>query len=125
MIRESKLTEWGDLMAIYIKGMEMPKDCQYCPCCKWKHNGDGILGCLAKNNYFTEMELCHEGKPSWCPLTEIPEPHGRLIDADEVGWAKYNPDAGYLTQYQQGWNDGVDRTLREIDGTPTIIEGSE
>ena len=97
-------------MAIYIKGVKMPKDCQYCPCCKWKHNGDGILGCLAKNYYFTEMELCHEGKPSWCPLTEIHEPHGRLIDADV-----------YKRQFQF-WSEYDDECL---DKTPTVIEGSE
>lgn len=104
-------------MAIYIKGMKMPKDCQYCPCCKWKYNGDGILGCLAKNYYFTEMELCHEGKPSWCPLTEIPEPHGRLID-ESVAYDKIaEQETGYYMDM-----DGVDRGLQD---TPTVIEGSE
>ena len=57
-------------MSILIKGVEMPKSCHACwvtDYCLENH-----FGIFANGN----------GKP--CPLVEIPTPHGRLIDADDV-----------------------------------------
>ena len=28
--------------------------------------------------------IMFDGRPDWCPLVELPEKHGRLIDADEL-----------------------------------------
>ena len=69
-------------MAILIKGMEMPKSC---PCelvgigydmyCAFVH---GIPARVKEYD-----ECCEKGtRPDWCPAIEVPEPHGRLIDAD-------------------------------------------
>ena len=58
-------------MGIYIKGMEMPKGCYECPLMDGEY-GDCKVG--ATGLYDPYMEDC--------PLTEVPEPHGRLIDAD-------------------------------------------
>lgn len=71
-------------MAILIKGMEMPKSC---PCelvgvgydmyCSFVH---GIPAMVREYD-----ECCEKGtRPDWCPLIEVPEPHGRLIDADKL-----------------------------------------
>lgn len=109
-------------MGIYIKGLEVPKDCQYCPCCKWKRNGDGILGCRVKNNYFTEMELCHGEKPSWCPLTEVPEPHGRLIDADALVEMAYKEETNGVTFCV---DSAEELEILFDDNAPIVIKGSE
>ena len=53
-------------MGVYIKGMEMPKSCIVCR-----------LECLYRKHNSTE-------RSSHCPLVEIAEPHGRLIDADAI-----------------------------------------
>ena len=53
-------------MAILIKGMEMPKSCKECKF--WS-----ITSCIAS----------YQGEKS-CPLIEVPEPHGRCIDADAL-----------------------------------------
>ena len=62
-------------MSVVIPGMEMPKNCWDCPC------------------FFSEGWLCNlddecredcDGRPDWCPLVELPEKHGRLIDADAL-----------------------------------------
>ena len=45
-------------MSIYIKGMDMPKDCGEC--------------------FVGNRTICSKQ----CPLVEVKEPHGRLIDAD-------------------------------------------
>ena len=66
-------------MSILIKGMEMPKHCGECGiewCEKWKRLIIGGMS-IAKT------------RPSDCPLIEIPDGHGRLIDADALmndGW---------------------------------------
>lgn len=63
-------------MGVYIRGMDMPKSCRDCN--------------LEYDNFY-----CHlAGKPididrdderlEGCPLTEVPEPHGDLIDRDKL-----------------------------------------
>ena len=89
-------------MAIYIKGMEMPKhraiDLTITP------DGSVII-------WGTTHKLLDE------KCTYIPEPHGRLIDADKAieDYANYGISHCY---------DAVD--LKDImDDSPTVIEGSE
>lgn len=72
-------------MSILIKGVEMPENCiyldekantKYCffcnhddyPFCAYRGSGLGI----------------EDERPDWCPLVEVPTPHGRLIDADKL-----------------------------------------
>ena len=61
------------MSGIYIKGMEMPKNCAVCPCAN-----DGIRFCKAANEYIPMI-----GHPKFCPLIAVPD-HGRLIDADAL-----------------------------------------
>lgn len=68
-------------MSILIKGMEMPKSCKDCPCHKFAYdnwdrpyNYCGVTGGVTLVN---------------CPLVEIPTPHGRLIDENELLRHKY------------------------------------
>lgn len=70
-------------MAIYIKGMEMPNCCAQCSF--ETLFSDDIHYCTAKE---IAEEIHTEDywrcRPSFCPITEVSEPHGRLIDADSV-----------------------------------------
>ena len=59
-------------MSIIVKGMKMPTNCAHCLCCD-----ESGRYCAAANEYIPM--LC---KPKWCPLVEVPTPHGRLVDAD-------------------------------------------
>ena len=52
-------------MGVYIKGMEMPERCGQCFL---------RVGNCKQRTYM-------ERRPKDCPLVEIKEPHGRLIDA--------------------------------------------
>jgi len=61
-------------MSILIKGMEMPKCCEVCKFC----DVDAEHFCEVTLNYIPLAE----GRPKTCPLVEVPEPHGRLIDAE-------------------------------------------
>ena len=56
-------------MGVYIKGMEMPHDCDSCKV-------SDILDCTL----WKPMDI-GERHPE-CPLVEVPTPHGDLIDRD-------------------------------------------
>lgn len=71
-------------MGVYIKDMEMPKHCDECRCICSRWNGNEMLwrcGLSVDPNYiFVDRRDLYDE----CPLTEVPEPHGRLIDADAL-----------------------------------------
>lgn len=70
-------------MGVYIKGIEMPKNCFDCE----------IFGlCSLKDR----LEHIKDRNPD-CPLVEIPTPHGRLIDRDAVPEVSADPleEAGF------------------------------
>lgn len=63
-------------MSVIVKGMEMPKTCLQCmssgfrtaiKCTEWTELSSGLRETI---------------KALSCPLVEIPDKHGRLIDAD-------------------------------------------
>ena len=65
-------------MAIYIRDMEMPK---YCAECHFDTFADDLHYCTIKQ---IPTEDYWECRPPFCPLTEVLETHGRLIDADAL-----------------------------------------
>ena len=90
-------------MSILIKGMDMPKE------------GEEII---------IELSKCHAAEiiparfggavyGSTYPLVEVPTPHGRLIDADELEWVVPNIE------------DEYEHCHRIIRDAPTIIEAEE
>ena len=97
-------------MAIYIKGVELPTNCLICPFTE----KDDRMGTIC---YFTNIVALNIGRQKDCPLTEVPEPHGRLIDADKAieDYANYGISHPY---------DAYD--LEEImTDSPTVIERSK
>lgn len=79
-------------MSILIKGMDMPKNCKECDFCN-EINFEGYLWfdyyCSVKDKSFDWDD--DDNKPDWCPLVEIPTPHGRLIDADKLNIYDVSP----------------------------------
>lgn len=74
-------------MSVLIKGMEMPESCSECDFCS------GIV--MPDDIYFCDCPVIHGGlnitqaieddvRHPDCPLAEVPTPHGRLFDADEL-----------------------------------------
>ena len=92
-------------MSVLIKGMEMPKSCEKCPC--KTADAFGGLGCQATG--YIPLRKANQDRPDWCPLVEIP-PHGRLIDADAL-------EAQCDDPYWCVW-------LTDIKDAPTIIEST-
>ena len=70
-------------MSVIVKNMEMPNSCIACRFGKeTNYLGDFEEKCLVNG----KCGYVSVKKPrlDTCPLTEIKEPHGRLIDADEL-----------------------------------------
>ena len=96
-------------MSILIKGMQMPKECLDCPMCDI--NDDCVL---QEDKRFGTWE---EQKKD-CPLVEIPEPHGDLIDRDALE-ADICPDWNGLYVPDNAYSEKL------IRNAPTVIEGSD
>lgn len=103
-------------MSILIKGVKMPRCCEVCPC------NDDNWRCGALGDTFDDLEIYNlELKPSCCPLVEVPEPHGRLIDGDKLedtlsglGDRAYRRTKGTIMDAQKFLNNA-----------PTVIEAEE
>ena len=66
----------------YIVPKEIPNRCGRCPCFHAEHP----MYCQAvkadKNKRI--YAPYGEGRPDWCPLIEVPTPHGELVDRGEL-----------------------------------------
>ena len=94
-------------MGVYIKGMEMPKKCLWCPlqyigfCQVTKTDVNSDLGRRADD----------------CPIVEVPEPHGRLIDENELTVSTDNIVSKIMI-----FGGQVCYSLSDIDNASTVIE---
>ena len=86
-------------MSILIKGMEMPERCGACFL--------RVGGC--------KQRIYMEQRPKYCPLVEIPTPHGRLIVEKTITEIRYHDADGYHIV------NGEQLCELEIDA-PTVIE---
>ena len=65
-------------MSILIKGMEMPQKCGQCKL----YHAEHPMHCMAVEGHRTVDAPYGMPRPDWCPLVEIPTPHGDLVDRD-------------------------------------------
>ena len=65
-------------MSVLIKDMKMPSCCGECFACE-----SYSVGCKLLLALLDREDYMHERHKD-CPLVEIKEPHGRLIDADRA-----------------------------------------
>lgn len=98
-------------MSVLIKGMDMPTCCANCDI----------------HNPFADTPYCRrllqvvplEGRLENCPLVEIPTPHGRLLDENEVkNTFKFSEDAEYARWTLAG-------VLMDIEDTEAVLESEE
>ena len=80
-------------MSDCVVQMEMPKDCLMCPMAHW-NKLDEITGCEVAPGKLFEFSRSKEyresnTRPDWCPIIcQLPEGHGRLVDADALNRKK-------------------------------------
>jgi hypothetical protein len=90
-------------MSVIVKGMKMPSNCAHCICAS-----EDSRYCAAANEYIPML-----GKPKWCPLVEVPTPHGRLVDADVlIEDIRKNSASYFADDFAHEW----------VDRQPTIVE---
>lgn len=103
-------------MSILIKGMEMPKTCDYC---KFHEPFLDFAYCDLGEMDMEYKDIANCRHPD-CPLIEIPTSHGRLGDLDAL-----------KAQYKYGEADSEDEKVwmmnirRAIANAPTVIEAEE
>ena len=97
-------------MGVYIKGMEMPKT-----------ESEILIIAIKSDGSVYPVRIDGDGQPMVFPNEEmkncavpVPEPHGRLIDADALGSFPYNMD----------FCDGGEAD-EWIEAAPTVIPASE
>lgn len=110
-------------MGVYIKGMDMPKSCNDCAL---------LYDCFACMLLGKDIDWGTSDKERLpdCPLVEVKEPHGRLIDADALiesnKYLRYNPAEHKEDSYDAGWavgfNAGASHATEHAVYAPTIIE---
>ena len=97
-------------MSVLIKGMEMPSSCNDCLFGHWSNLYQAVF-CELLNfkDYPADYTGYKAKRLDKCPLVEVPTPHGRLVDADEV----------YFTM-----SDTIEQGRAEeaINDAPTVIE---
>lgn len=113
-------------MSILIKGMEMPTTCGNCPVHKlWAE--DDEAQCMIKRELWTKYS---KRNPD-CPLIEIPDGHGRLIDADAL-MKEFEKAENTMAEHGQEYSFSFMSSSQEIstewyvveemvDNSPTII----
>ncbi len=117
-------------MGVYIKGMEMPEGCPFCPLSHWTRATNEFAGCniVQSKRYamLNDIEFAAslaKSRPDWCPLVEVPTPHSDLIDqgvAVQVAMEWCPDDDGTV-----GKIGDLRELLDEIEALPTIIEAEE
>lgn len=101
-------------MSVIVKGMEMPKNCEECRLMV-------DFWCYAKTTNGQPGPMITDHRPYGCPLEELPEKHGRLIEADSL-----KETLDYYIR-EAGWDAKTNRVLGWvkddfIDSEPTIVE---
>lgn len=93
-------------MSVLIKGMEMPCACVFCEL----YDGD-LYWCRGAKKEVPYSPEDKRGK--FCPLVEVPTPHGRLIDGDALTGEQYKD--GNLMVVE----------MDAIEDAPTVIEAED
>lgn len=68
-------------MSVLVKGMTMPSNCDSCEFMDCEDVSFELLKYCRMIGMYIDDPLV---RPYDCPLVELPEHHGRLIDADEM-----------------------------------------
>ena len=94
-------------MGVYIKGMEMPKSCAEC-----RFFVDVWCYAFEADDWRNAYNRPPKGERlDNCPLVPVP-PHGRLVDADRIGFAMM--DAA-----------NADQALAMVDDAPIVLEAED
>ena len=100
-------------MSVLIKGMEMPETCSDCEWSYYVGNGRAMCKRVSMTD---KTDIMTKRRADFCPLIEVPTPHGRLIDADKLNTYDLSPVNGFCVM-------GV--TEEDIGLADTVIGAEE
>ena len=109
-------------MSVIVKGMEFPENCLKCDLRGYDANA-GEEYCP-----FTQVECLSIGRQEACPLVELPEKHGDLIDRQKLlednKHLEYPTDGKYRRDraWAVGFNAGAKHCNEHAVYAKTIIE---
>ena len=95
-------------MSVLIRGMEMPQNCDKC-----RFQSALRLYCDAMPYNFCGNTDDIE-RPNWCPLVEIPTPHGNLKDESDI--------ISLIEVMFCKDKDGMEHAIQCVKDAPTVIE---
>lgn len=100
-------------MGVYIKGMKMPSKCIECKLMRRCGKDDLDYVCMPARVYVEDLTNAYKLRPEYCPLIELPEEHGDLIDRDKLRKKKWT-----IT-----WDDGKAEyyNAEDIEAAPAVI----
>ena len=115
-------------MSVLIKDMEMPESCEDCKSHCYHSNREYV--CMATPLLYPFNLANSKGRrKDFCPLVEVPAPHGRLIDVDVL--KKYIENDGHTEAFavaqigREGKFFLMGNIIADIDEQPTVIEAEE
>ena len=105
-------------MSILIKGMEMPTSCGKCKLFDTSH-AIGLFSPLGWCRVNGKEIFRLSEKADFCPLVVVPEPHGRLIDANALFEAVFKV---WGIEYDAS---DCNTLMSLINDAPTVITASK
>lgn len=102
-------------MSVLIKGMQMPKNCSDCPL-----NYDMMSCMITGTRWWSDTMVlmdfdCQESCLYDCPLVELPEHHGDLVDVNEIRWDDHYDSDGNLSKYKIAYSDEMPDAIVEAE----------
>lgn len=113
-------------MSVIVKGMRMPTSCYYCGL-----TDSSFIHCRASSRPRLLEDDCEERRPEWCPLVELPEHHGDLIDRQKLlednKHLEYPTDGKYRRDraWSVGFNAGAKHCNEHAVYAKTVIEAED
>ena len=104
-------------MGVYIRGMKMPKTCEECIYFLYCD----VFGKARQNK-------CHDyhiKRLDGCPLVEVKEPHGRLVDESRIDYKNYKMHKDGKVLFSDDFFEGIIWLSNCIGETPTVIEAED
>ena len=102
-------------MSVLIKGMKMPKNCSDCPL-----NYDMMSCMITGTRWWSDTMVLmdfdyQESRLYDCPLVELPEHHGDLVDVKEIRWDDHYDSDGNLSEYKIAYSDEMPDAIVEAE----------
>lgn len=100
-------------MSECVVRMDMPKNCGECPICETASGGNELYKLWGMCG---DIPASTQRRPDNCPIVcQLPEWHGRLVDAEKLKAQKYHSDITHENAV----------AVAEIDWAETIVPAEE